>query len=151
MLWVLIRITLPRQFYWVPKTNVFMTGLSTHYICFYGELTKIILELSSNTLLICSSENMHCKNILPQWSEVFRQIGLEEQSDRGLHCLPFCLHLLEHNCLVQTHTSNIRIVTAIFSVSAFFRFLRYMIYIWAMSRENLSLAISTRYNSNQPD
>ena len=30
--------------------------MSTHNICFYGELTKIILQLSSNTLLICSSE-----------------------------------------------------------------------------------------------
>ena len=28
----------------------------THTICFYGELTKIILQLSSNTLFICSTE-----------------------------------------------------------------------------------------------
>ena len=28
--------------------------MSTHNICFYGELTKIILQLSSNTLRICS-------------------------------------------------------------------------------------------------
>ena len=28
--------------------------MSTHSICFYGELTKIIIELSSNSLLICS-------------------------------------------------------------------------------------------------
>ena len=30
--------------------------MSTHNIGFYGELTKIILQLSSDTLLICSSE-----------------------------------------------------------------------------------------------
>ena len=30
--------------------------MSTHNICFYGELTKIILELSPNTHLICSTE-----------------------------------------------------------------------------------------------
>ena len=30
--------------------------MSTHNICFYGELTNIILHLSSNTLLICSSD-----------------------------------------------------------------------------------------------
>ena len=30
--------------------------MSTHNICFYEELTKIILELSSNTLLICSTD-----------------------------------------------------------------------------------------------
>ena len=30
--------------------------MSARNIYFYGELTKIILQLSSNTLLICSSE-----------------------------------------------------------------------------------------------
>ena len=29
--------------------------MSTCNICFYGELTKIILQLSQNTLLICST------------------------------------------------------------------------------------------------
>ena len=35
--------------------NIFAEAIlmSTHNICFYGELTKIILQLSSNTL-ICS-------------------------------------------------------------------------------------------------
>ena len=42
MLWVLIRIN---------KAIL----MSTHNICFYGELSKIILQLSSNTLLICST------------------------------------------------------------------------------------------------
>ena len=42
MLWVLIRITKARRFY----------CQSTHNICFYGKLTKIILHLSSNTLHI---------------------------------------------------------------------------------------------------
>ena len=30
--------------------------VSTHNISFYGELTEIILELSLNTLLICSTD-----------------------------------------------------------------------------------------------
>ena len=30
--------------------------MSTHNICFYGELTKIIFQLSSNTLLLCSTD-----------------------------------------------------------------------------------------------
>ena len=30
--------------------------MRTRNVCFYGELTKIILELSSNTLLICSTD-----------------------------------------------------------------------------------------------
>ena len=29
--------------------------MSTHNICFYGEITKIISKLASNTLLICST------------------------------------------------------------------------------------------------
>ena len=32
--------------------------MSTHNIGFYGELKKIILQLSSNTLLICSSDHL---------------------------------------------------------------------------------------------
>ena len=35
---------------WVPIL------MSTHNICFYGEITKIIPKLSSNTLLICSND-----------------------------------------------------------------------------------------------
>ena len=37
--------------------------MSTHNICFYGELTKIILQFSSNTLLICSSEKVKSDSI----------------------------------------------------------------------------------------
>ena len=49
--------------------------MSTHNICFYGELTKLISELSSNTLLICSTETKI-------------KLFLKEFSDQGLHCLP---------------------------------------------------------------
>ena len=45
MLWVLIRIASARQ-----NSN------STHNISFYGEISKIIPKLFSNTLLICSTE-----------------------------------------------------------------------------------------------
>ena len=31
--------------------------MRTHNICFYGEISKIIPKLSSNTLLICSTGN----------------------------------------------------------------------------------------------
>ena len=30
--------------------------MSTHNICFYGEITKSVPKLSSDTLLICSTE-----------------------------------------------------------------------------------------------
>ena len=54
MLWVLIRIA--------SLDKAILMG--THNIYFYGELTKNILQLSSNTLLICSSalENLMCNN-----------------------------------------------------------------------------------------
>ena len=32
--------------------------MNTHNICFYGEITKIIPKLSSDTLLICSTGNI---------------------------------------------------------------------------------------------
>ena len=40
--------------------------MSTNSVCFYGELTKIILELSSNTLLICSTESANVEE-LTEW------------------------------------------------------------------------------------
>ena len=52
---------------------------------------------------------------------------LQEQSDQGLHCLPFCLHLL-HTLLsskiprVKLCHSNFRVITANFWVSEFLRY-----------------------------
>ena len=37
----------------IINKTIFLGLMSTHNICFYGELTKIILQLSSNILLIC--------------------------------------------------------------------------------------------------
>ena len=50
--------------------------MSTHKICFYGELTKIILQLSSDTLLICSSVEVRSQGSW-LWSSVcgFRSAG----------------------------------------------------------------------------
>ena len=36
---------------------------------------------------------------------------LEEQSDQGLHCLPFCLHRLDFYSMVEPHSSNFRVIT----------------------------------------
>ena len=38
--------------------------MSTSNICFYGELTKIILQLSLNVLLICSTAAMRPRGCL---------------------------------------------------------------------------------------
>ena len=36
---------------------------------------------------------------------------LEEQSDQGLHCLPFRLHRLDSHSMVEPHSSNFRVIT----------------------------------------
>ena len=50
---------------------------------------------------------------------------LEEQSDQGLHCLPFCLHLLDSLLYGRATCSNFRIITAIFQMSEFLEILQY--------------------------
>ena len=46
----------PRSKTYVVNLRVLIRiGEVTHNVCFYGELTKIILELPSNTLVICST------------------------------------------------------------------------------------------------
>ena len=47
----------------------------------------------------------------------------EEQSDQGLHCLPFRLHLLDSliTRMVEPHCSNFRVFAAIFSGVQVFR------------------------------
>ena len=73
MLWVLIRIAsafLHKNIFWRTVgthlnrlTEVIL--MSTHNICFYEKLTKIILELSSNTHLIWYSEKSSSASGLP--------------------------------------------------------------------------------------
>ena len=53
---------------------------------------------------------------------------LEEQSDQGLHCLPFRLHRLDsllygraHVLLVEPHSSNFRVITTNFLGVRIFR------------------------------
>ena len=50
MLWVLIRITLAQQFWWVPATFFFSNKYPQHLF-----LWTIILKLSPNSLLFCST------------------------------------------------------------------------------------------------
>ena len=42
---------------------------------------------------------------------------LEEQSDQGLHCLQFPLHLLDHYSKETPSCSTFRVITAKFRVS----------------------------------
>ena len=56
--------------------NILAILMSTHNVCFYGELTKIILQLSSNTHLIfpltCLSV---CQNIKNHYGNVITWLG----------------------------------------------------------------------------
>ena len=47
---------------------------------------------------------------------------LKEQSDPGLHCLPFHLHLLDTMLYGNTHCSIFRIITAFFGCSNYLDF-----------------------------
>ena len=74
---------------------------------------------------------MHCDvtvMILSFWTDrsgqtVQTQIRLllEEQSDQGLHCLPFCLHLLDILLYGKPACSNVWMITAFFSGVRMFR------------------------------
>ena len=49
-----------------------------------------------------------------------------EQSDQGLHCLPFRLHSAwTHYSVVEPHISNFRVIQQIFWVSEYLGNLRY--------------------------
>ena len=69
MVLVLIRITSPKPMLWYslesphrgdsneyPQHIAEAIQMSIHNVCFYEEITKIIPKLSSNTLLICSTD-----------------------------------------------------------------------------------------------
>ena len=72
--------------------------MSTHNICFYGELMKIILQLSSNTLLICFTEQVAKMNNYyleeqSSWKAVALEIDYEVWYFKGL-ILNFLLFLV---------------------------------------------------------
>ena len=74
--------------------------MSTHKVCFYGEITKIIPKLSSNTLFNCSTDLGIIFHILhknpPYLSQVMRKLFIPYvnnkdadqpvQSDQHLCC-----------------------------------------------------------------
>ena len=74
MLWVLIRI----------GEAILM---STHNICFYGEITKIIPKFSSNTLLICSSESIILFTVTKRLFKKFRPEIFYTSSQMHLHLM----------------------------------------------------------------
>ena len=45
----------------------------------------------------------------------------EEQSDQGLHCLPFRVHRLDSLLMIEPHSSNFRVITTNFFGVRIFR------------------------------
>ena len=83
----------------------------------YEEMAKIIFQLSSNTLMILS--------FWTDWSgqivQTLIRLLLEAQSDQGLHCLQYCLHLLDALLYGKTSFSSFRMITAKFACVRKFR------------------------------
>ena len=71
------------------------------------------------------------------------QTAPKEQSDRGLHCLPFCLHLLDALLIGK---ANFRLITANFSVSECLGILWHL-----CSQKRKSLSCFSRQNGIEND
>ena len=110
------------------RTHVCMTSMTSSV-----ERTDLNFKISV-ALILSFRTDMSWQTMQPQ---------LEEQSDQGLHCLQFQLHVLTHYPLVKRNCSSFMIITtAIFCVSEFLVVLLngyavVMITTWATSWENL--------------
>ena len=91
--------------------------MSTHNIQFYGELTKIILQLSSNTLLICSSAvSDHCRmvfvellvvilTLIKNWEMLKKRSRGINMTRRATSVTHYDMHII-YVCRVSNHTLN---------------------------------------------
>ena len=61
-----------------------------------------------------------------------------DPSDQGLHCLPYICNFWKHCSMIKPHCSNFSIITTIFSVSNFLRFLWYWSRITSASHADSS-------------
>ena len=79
----------------------------------------IIIKYYNNTVKSLSfGTNMPGQTVQTQI-----RLFLKEQSDQGLHCLPFQPHLLDAlNCIVIPDSSTFRTITVIISGVPIFRF-----------------------------
>ena len=94
-----------------------------------------------------------CKQCRPR-SDCCSQIRLllNEQSDQGLHCLPFCLHLLDSLLCRNATLFNSRVITAICSGVPIFR--SFMVLFssnrWAATWQNKQCGCAPSEDSDQP-
>ena len=60
--------------------------MSTHNICFYGKLTKMIFKLSPNTLLICFTvTGQWTSHSMPTWEKPHKARSLASLADPYVH------------------------------------------------------------------
>ena len=140
--------------------------MSTHNICFYGEIMKIISKLSQNTPLICSTALLTLTNINTVMILIFRtdrsgqiiytkiKLFLQEQSDQGLHLWPYCLQFWAPFCMLKPHCSNFRIITTIFSGVQIFHIFKVIfcrpceVYFNPMLHENIQTLDALKLDAN---
>ena len=72
---------------------------------------------------------------------------LEEQFDQGLHCLPFCLHLLGAYSVIKPKCSTFRIITAKFSGVRIFSFFTVVCKLYCTEKPSLLCHTLKQQNS----
>ena len=98
-------------------TNLRASAEHSSQFCIFWTLVN--LQYCKTTLMILSVRTDRSGQTVQTQVRLF----LEEQSDQGLHCLQFPLHLLMLDSIVEPHCSNFRISTAVFRVSEYLGFL----------------------------
>ena len=90
--------------------------MSTHNICFYAEMTKIILQLSPNTLPIFSSEIENFKNLTPDffnnpqiWTMLFYYRVLCPKDTDGMAYSVDLINSLIWVCRLRTFCSDLSV------------------------------------------
>ena len=89
--------------------------MSTHNICFYGEMTIIIPRFSSNTLLICSTVYNTTVMILSFGRQVWANSADPDKSLIKVYTVFHCVCIFwKHYFMVKQPCSNFRKITANF-------------------------------------
>ena len=72
-------------------------------------------EVSQEFLTKCTVMILSFRTDMPgQTVQTQIRLLLKEQSDQGLHCLPFSLHRMDSLLYVEPHSSNFRVITTNF-------------------------------------
>ena len=93
-----------------------MVGLLTRFDIPLFSLSSETIDQGRESITYCDvpkfSDRQVWANSLDPDQTAPRGNGIEEQSDQGLHCLPFCLHLLEALFYTKATLFDFRVITA---------------------------------------